>query len=150
VQNRTGLREEIETFANDAYQNTMLELALCNLAEAKAVHKNVQKFAGLILEENDTINEPLFQVTDRNKILLLADLRPEYQKELSALQSVKAPDFDRMFLKAVAKNYQLAISLYQNKLPKTDIVELKQFNDIMLSIKQDHLEQAQRFLDQID
>lgn len=117
------------------------EVQAGELAAQKATSPDVKSFAQQMVTDHSKMGEAL--KTAAGTTPLPTKLDAKHTKELAALKSASAADFDALYLKQQLDAHQKAVALLKAESTKGDDPALKSFAATNLPTLQHHLEMVQ-------
>lgn len=130
------------SFVKEAVKGNEAEVALGELAERKAQNQQVKDLAAMLRKEHTEANQQLRSLAQQHKVPLNQPLEAKHKEEMQKLQRLSGPEFDKEYVKAMLKDHQKDIQVYQRAAQNLDDPAAKQYAQTTLPKLQSHLQHA--------
>jgi putative membrane protein len=129
-------------FVDKAAEAGMAEVQAAQLAQQKSTDPKVKQFAQQMITDHTQANQKLLALAQQKGVTPPTELSARHQTEMSKLQGLDGPKFDRMYLKGQVRDHQEAVALFQKEASDGKDPQLQQFAQQTLPILQQHLDMA--------
>jgi putative membrane protein len=131
-----------KSFITKAAEGGAAEVTLGKLAIDKASDEAVKTYAKRIMEDHNKANQELSSIAQTKGVTLPAD-SPSKQKKISdRFAKLSGAEFDREYIKAMIKDHQKDISLFERYSRDSKDPEVRAFIDRTLPTLRDHKQLA--------
>lgn len=130
-------------FAAKAAQGGMAEVQLGQLAAQKANSPDVKAFGQQMVDDHSKANDQLKSVAAKGNMTLPNTVDSKDEGLYKKLQGLSGPDFDKTYVKAMAKDHQEEVKEFQKEAEKGKDPQIKNFASQTLPILQQHLGKIQ-------
>lgn len=131
-----------QTFARDAAQSNLAEVALGNLAIKNGQSAEVKQFGKRMVSDHSKANERLMDVAIKQGITLPQQPKAADIKEENRLSKLKGEAFDRAYMRHMVKDHQNDVALFKQEAANGRDPGLKDFAKRTLSVLDTHLKLA--------
>lgn len=139
------LSEQDAQLLQDAAVTGSFEIQASQIALQSATQERVKEFARLMLLEHELISADLKSIADAKKVVLPNDLDNETRDQLSELQQLKGPDFDKRFIEYVAVGaHKKALERFRTVHKQTNDAQIRTFAAETAERLQQHLDEANK------
>jgi putative membrane protein len=136
-------------FVNKASGANLEEVALGNLALQKAQSGSVKAFAQRMVTDHGKSQQELINAAQEADLEAPMDLPPEAKAVMQRLEKLSGMAFDREYMKVMVKGHEKAVKLFQMEVDKGMHPAVTGYAQKTLPVIQEHLEQAQSILSQL-
>ena len=134
-----------DSFAKQAADASLAEVALGSLAVQKAENPAVKAFAQSMVEDHSQANSELKTVATQHGITLPTTPPPDAQAAAVALSQKAGTAFDQAYVAQMVRDHQQAVALFRTAAMQADISQdLRDFAQKSLPTLQHHLQEAQQ------
>jgi len=137
-------------FAVKAADDGMLEVALGQLAQQKGMSADIKELGKHMVDDHTTANNELKALAATKGITLPAGMSKDAQDKYDDLSKKSGTDFDEAYGKAMVKDHEDAIDLFQKESDKGEDPELKSWAAGKLSTLQHHKQMAEACCEKMD
>jgi putative membrane protein len=134
----TKLQRSDRNFIVKAAEGGQMEVELGRLAQSKASSDAVKQFGQRMVEEHGNANKELMELAS-NKGVPLKDQAPKPDRVLQKLAKLRGPEFDREYVKAMAKDHKHDVAEFRRMHSSAVDPNLKAWVDKTLPTLEDHL-----------
>lgn len=132
-----------ESFATQAAVIGKAEIELGQIALKNTKDENVRKYAERMIKDHSAAEKKLTAIAAKQNLQLPQTLDPEHQSLKMKLQGLTGEEFDREYVKAMAKGHDQAVALFQSVSQQPQMpADLKQFAASTLPTLEQHKEMA--------
>jgi putative membrane protein len=131
-----------ETFAMNASEAGLTEVALGKLAEQKAASKNVKDFGQMMVADHGKANEELKALAKRKGIILPTECT-KCQEKISELDQLKGKDFDKKYIEMMVTGHKEVIAKFTTESSQGEDSDLKKWASDKLPTIKHHLTAAE-------
>jgi putative membrane protein len=132
------LQRTDRNFITKAAAGGRAEVELGQLAQGKASSDAVKQFGQRMVEDHGAANQELMQLAE-NKGMQLDDKTPKPDRLLTRLSKLQGPEFDREYVKAMAKDHKQDVAEFRRMHSGAVDPNLKAWVDKTLPTLEDHL-----------
>jgi len=132
------LQRTDRNFITKAAAGGRAEVELGQLAQGKASSDAVKQFGQRMVEDHGAANQELMQLAE-NKGMQLDDKTPKPDRLLTRLSKLQGPEFDREYVKAMAKDRKQDVAEFRRMHSGAVDPNLKAWVDKTLPTLEDHL-----------
>jgi putative membrane protein len=131
------------SFASQAAIIGKAEIELGQLALKNTKDADVRKFAERMVKDHTAADKKLQAIAAKENLQLPQSLDQEHESLKMKLQGMSGSDFDREYVKAMAKGHDKALALFESASQQPQMpAELKQFAASTLPTLEQHKEMA--------
>ena len=136
------LAAQDQTFVTEAASSGLAEAELGQLAQQKAANPEVQQFGQRMVQDHGQANQKLMAVANE-----LGAAPPGTPGEKAAatkreLEGMAGEKFDQAYMRAMIKDHDLAVALFQREAQEGQSEQLRKFAEETLPTIQEHLQMA--------
>jgi putative membrane protein len=132
-----------ESFASQAAVIGKAEIELGQIALKNTKDENVRKYAERMVKDHGAEDKKLKAIAAKENLQLPQSLDQEHQSLKTKLQGLTGSEFDREYVKAMAKGHDKAVALFESASQQPQMpAELKQFAASTLPTLEQHKEMA--------
>jgi putative membrane protein len=132
-----------ESFASQAAIIGKTEIELGQIALKNTKNENVRKYAERMVKDHSAADKKLKAIAAKENLQLPESLDQEHESLKMKLQGMTGEDFDREYVKAMAKGHDKAVALFESASQQPQMpAELKQFAVSALPTLEAHKEMA--------
>ncbi len=131
------------TFAHEAAQANMAEIAEAKVAENKATEESVKQFAATMISDHGQANDELKSIASSEGITLPSSPNKMQEREDSRLKSGSSSSFDKDYITHQITDHEKTIALFQKEASNGENPALKSYAQKTLPTLQHHLQMAQ-------
>ena len=135
-----------DSFWAEAAQGGMAEVALANLALQKSQNEEVKKMAQMMIDDHTKASEELKPLAMSKNVMLPAAMDSKHQSMMSKMSGMSGAEFDMMYVKAMVKDHEKAVSMFQKESTGGKDADAKAFATKQLPVLQEHLTMAQSMM----
>ncbi len=128
-------------FIREAGAGNLLEIRLGNLAERKATSPAVKQFGQRMVTDHTTMGNQWGTLVAANR-LPPASLDQAQEQQVSGLERLSGPEFDRAYMTAMIQDHQRDVETFQSLGPSAHSAEVRQLAANGLATIQQHLTMA--------
>lgn len=126
-----------------------LELRLARLAQSKASADVVKRFAQKLQTDHNSMQKEWADVSARSGTRVTVASNPRLQGQVSQLERLSGPGFDRAYMTAMVENHRELLNKFQTSRRTAQSSEVKQLVARGLPSVQEHLTLSQQIAAQI-
>jgi putative membrane protein len=131
------------SFASQAAMIGKTEIELGQIALKNTKDENVRNFAEGMIKDHTAADRKLKTIAAKENLQLPQSLDQEHESLKMKLQGMTGEDFDREYVKAMAKGHDKAVALFESASQQPQMpAELKQFAASTLPTLEQHKEMA--------
>jgi putative membrane protein len=135
-------KEKDTDFAVTAADGGMLEVELGKIAQQKATHPEVKKFAQMMVEDHSKANDELKALAAQKNISLPATLSEKNQERLNDMQEKSGADFDKDYMDFMVNDHEEDVDAFEKQAEDGNDAELKSWAAGKVTTLRHHLEMA--------
>ena len=139
---RAGVGDE--GFVDEATTDGLAEVKLSQLALTRAQSPDVRQFARKMVEDHSRANLQLAQIAEQKKMEVPARLDAGHQELYDRLARLEGAEFDRQYMRAMSKEHDDTVKLFEEQSKAGKDAELKQFAMKTLPVLEKHDDLAHR------
>lgn len=136
-------------FVQKAAQSGLAEVTLGRLAAERAADAQVKNFGNMMVSDHGKANEELSRLATAKGMTLPTRLDAAHQRDADRLSRQSGAAFDRAFMSHMVDAHKSAVADFEKASQTAQDAELKDFATRTLPTLQNHLQLAQRTLDQL-
>jgi putative membrane protein len=125
-------------FATKAAQDGMAEVALGELATRQASNEEVKQFAQRMVDDHSRANNELRELASRKGITLPGEMHAKHKALQDRLGKLSGADFDREYVRAMIKDHDSAVTLFERQSRSGGDPELKAWAEKTLPTLREH------------
>jgi putative membrane protein len=125
-------------FATKAAQDGMAEVALGELATRQASNEEVKQFAQRMVRDHSKANDELKELASRKGITLPSEVQGKQKALQDRLGKLSGADFDREYMRAMVKDHDSAVALFEKESRTGGDPELKAWAEKTLPTLREH------------
>ncbi|HEY3915976.1 MAG TPA: DUF4142 domain-containing protein [Verrucomicrobiae bacterium] len=141
--NSESTSHRAKEFIKDAAQANSAEIALSQVAQAKAQNSDVKQLAQMMVTDHQTCNQKLEGIAQAHGVAVDQSLDWINQHEVNRLQKVDTSDFDKDYTKIMLKDHVKAIKMFQKAADEVKDPDVKEFAANTLPTLRNHLRHAE-------
>jgi putative membrane protein len=131
------------SFASQAAMIGKAEIELGQIAVKNTKDQNVRSFAEQMIKDHTAADKKLKAIAAKENLQLPQSLDQEHESLKMKLQGMSGEDFDREYIKAMAKGHDKAVALFESASQQSQMpADLKQFAAATLPTLQQHKSMA--------
>jgi len=135
--------QETTDFLVQAANGGMAEVETGKLAQTKATHADVKRFASMMVMDHTDANGKVKAFAAARNVTLPATVSEEKKDNATKLAEKTGKDFDKDYMDMMVKDHKETIDLFEKGYDKSKDAEVKTFiNNTLPKLKQ-HLDSAQ-------
>jgi putative membrane protein len=100
-------------FVKHAAQGGMAEVELGKLATERAENADVKQFAQRMVDDHSKANDELKQLAGKKSLDVPKDMNAEQKATMSRLSKLSGASFDREYMKAMTKDHDHDVAMFQ-------------------------------------
>jgi putative membrane protein len=132
-----------QSFVSQAGVIGKAEVELGQIALKNTQDENVRKYAERMVKDHGAADKKLKAIAAKENLQAPQALDPEHESLKMKLQGMTGPQFDREYMKAMAKGHEKAVALFEAASQQPQMpAELKQFAASTLPVLEQHKEMA--------
>ena len=132
-----------ESFASQVAVIGKAEIELGQIALQNTKDENVRKYAERMIKDHSAADKKLKAIAAKENLQLPQSLDQEHESLKMKLQGMSGEQFDREYVKAMAKGHDKAVALFESASQQPQMpAELKQFAASTLPTLEQHKEMA--------
>lgn len=131
-------------FAVKAADGGMMEVELGNLAQTKAIHKEVKDFGKMMTTDHSGANGELKSLAQTRNISLPGALSEDKQKKYNELNGKQADEFDREYISFMIKDHEEDIEEFREQANEGKDPDLRKWAASEIPTLEHHLAEARR------
>jgi putative membrane protein len=131
-------------FIEDAAKGGMFEVQSGQLAAQKGSDQAVKDFGNKLAQDHGKANDELKQIAEAKGVKMPDKDKWMERHEMSKLQKLSGPAFDREFAQHEVKDHEKDIKAFEKAASKLDDPDLKAFAQKQLPTLREHLALAQK------
>jgi putative membrane protein len=140
--NAVVVDENSSSFIVRVANSGMAETAITSSAREKAAYEDVKGFAGMLYRDHTALNQQVKDIAAKKNIVLPATMTEDKQKQVDELQKNTGKNYDKEFVKAMIKNHEAGIDMFQKAVQDAKDTEIRDFADKTIPILRAHLDSA--------
>jgi putative membrane protein len=144
--NMSGKKNADAKFMMMAAMSDMNEIGLSNVALQKSQNEEVKRMAQMIIDDHTKASEELKSLAMSKGVTLPADMDSKHKMMMDKLSAMSGADFDKMYIKAMVKDHEKAVKLFQKESMNGKDADAKAFAAKQLPVLQGHLTMAQSMM----
>lgn len=129
-------------FAVEAAHSNMIAVQLGGLAKTKAVNKQVESFATMVIKDHLKISEDLQKISAAKNITLPQALSDEAKKDINRLSKKDGASFDGTYMNMVLADHKKDVAKFEKASRDCKDPELKNFISQTLPVLIKHRDSA--------
>lgn len=130
-------------FIMEASKSNMLEVELGQLANQKAMNKNVKEFGNHMMSQHDKANTKLLKIAQKKMITLPDSLTEDGMDKKQDLAKLNGKDFDKKYIKEMVDMHKKDVKKFEEMAKEAKDPEVKSFAQQTLPALQTHYMEAQ-------
>jgi putative membrane protein len=134
-------------FMQEVAADGLAEVELGKLAQQKAVHAEVQQFAGRMVEDHTNANAELKTIASQNGVELPTAPDRKHAKLVEKLDKMVGGDFDREYMEHMVRDHKHDVKEFRREARRKDDGPVKTFAANTLPTLEEHLEMAEKTSD---
>jgi putative membrane protein len=143
VNSALGIAPKTQDFVTEAAQSDMFEIESSKLAQQKSQDSAIKDFAQQMITDHTKSSQELKSHATSAELQVPAAMGSANQSELTKLQGLNGPDFDKRYASDQLSGHKSAVSLFQRYGKGGDNNDLKTWAVGLLPTLQHHLDMAQ-------
>lgn len=141
-----GKKNADSKFMMMAATSDMNEIGLSNVALQKSQNEEVKKMAQMMIDDHTKSSEELKPLAMSKGVMLPADMDAKHKAMMDKMSMMSGAEFDMMYIKAMVKDHEKAVKLFQKESTSGKDMEAKAFAVKTLPVIQGHLTMAQSMM----
>jgi len=133
-----------QEFVTKASAAGLAEVNLGNLAKDRASSPHVKDFAQHMVTDHTKANAELLKLADAKGLKPASRMDETHEKLATKLAGLKGADFDKEYMKAMVKDHEDAVSLFEHASKGVDDKDLQAWAGKTLPTLKEHLEMAKK------
>jgi putative membrane protein len=129
-------------FIMKAAEDGMLEVELGQLALKQASSEDVKAFARRMVDDHTKANQELTTLAGTKAVTPPSSLDAKHKQMMDKLSKLSGAEFDREYMKAMVKDHQKAVELFERQSKSGRDTELKAWADKTLPTLREHHQMA--------
>jgi len=131
-----------DQFVAKAATSGSAEVELGKMALRNAGSAQVKSFGQHMIDDHTQANQELLAIAGRKQIAVPRTVEPKQQECINKLTRLQGADFDKEYAKAMVKDHEEAVNLFQGESQQGRDADLKAFAAKTLPKLKDHLRMA--------
>jgi putative membrane protein len=143
----TGAQADIRAdlpFIREAASANLLEVRLGQVAQTRATDPAVKNFGQRMISDHSSLQQQLTTMTSTNGITVSPTLDAQQQQDISRLQALSGPEFDRAYLELMIQDHQNDVNHFQNEARSNHSAPVQNLITTSQPVLQQHLSLAQQ------
>lgn len=137
-----------DKFVDKAGSASMAEVALGQIAEARAANPEVKEFARRMVKDHGKAHTDLLFVISDLRIAIVDKPLPEHQKHIDHFRG-EVKDFDKEYMKMMVEGHGEAVKLFTQASKDLKAEALRKYAEKTLPTIKEHLEMAKKLNDKV-
>lgn len=125
-----------------AAMSDMNEIGLSNMALQKSTNDDVKKMAQMMIDDHTKSSDMLKPVAASKNVTLPTSADAKHMAMMTKMQSMSGMAFDMAYVKAMVKDHQKAVAMFQKESTGGKDADAKSFATTTLPVLQSHLTMA--------
>lgn len=142
----SGKKNADSKFMMMAATSDMNEIGLSRVALDKSQNEEVKRMAQMIIDDHTKSSEELKPLAMSKGVMLPADMDTKHRAMMEKMSSMSGADFDKMYVKAMVKDHEKAVKMFQKESTDGKDADAKAFATKQLPVLQGHLTMAQNMM----
>jgi putative membrane protein len=143
AQQPTGaLSRSDRDFVTKAAQDGMAEVALGELALKQASNNEVKQFAQRMVNDHSKANNELKELASKKGIAFPSEASAKHKAAQDRMAKLSGADFDREYMRAMVKDHDNAVALFEKQSRSGSDPELKAWAEKTLPVLREHQKMA--------
>jgi putative membrane protein len=138
------VNKEDAEFAVEAANGGLAEVELGQLAQQKAISRQVKDFGAMMVNDHSKANDQMKTLATEKGISLPATPGRDEQQLKNDLSPKSGDGFDKAYIKAMIKDHQEDIKTFRNAIKSLHDPDLKNFAINTLQVLQKHLDAIEK------
>lgn len=144
-------KEDQASFFVDIAEINLTEIESAKLAQEKATHPEVKKFAAMLVTEHAKASNELKMLADSKQITLPTSLTDKGKNEYDQLNKKTGHDFDKKFIDEVINGHEKAIKKLEDASTDNDNDQnAKTWASTQITALTKHLQEAKMIKEKLD
>jgi len=122
----------------------MTEVQLGQLAQQKAMAKDVKDYGAMMEKDHTAAGDKLKAIAASKNITVPSTISPEMQKNVDDLQKKSDKDFDKSYISLMIDDHKKVIDMFEAEAKNGSDADIRAFADNTLHTLRMHLEDAQK------
>jgi putative membrane protein len=150
TQQPTGaLSKADRDFVTKAAQSGMAEVALGELATRQASNNEVKQFAQRMVDDHSNANNELKELASKKGLTFLSEMPAKQKATQDRLAKLSGADFDREYMRAMVKDHDSAVALFEKQSRSGSDPELKAWAEKRLPTLREHQKLARDLVEKV-
>jgi putative membrane protein len=132
------------TFIKHAADANMTEIKLGQIAQDKGQSQDVKDFGARMVKDHTNAGDQLKPIAEKMNVDIPDHVSAMHQKTIDRLSNMSGAQFDAAYAKAMVKDHEKVISMFENAKSNVKNDDLKKFATDTLPTLQEHLEMAKK------
>ncbi len=141
-----GKKNADSKFMMMAATSDMNEIGLSRVALDKSQNEEVKRMAQMMIDDHTKASEELKPLAMSKNVMLPAAMDSKHQSMMSKMSGMSGAEFDMMYVKAMVKDHEKAVSMFQKESTSGKDADAKAFATKQLPVLQGHLTMAQSMM----
>ncbi len=141
-----GKKNADSKFMMMAATSDMNEIGLSRVALDKSQNEEVKRMAQMMIDDHTKASEELKPLAMSKNVMLPAAMDSKHQSMMSKMSGMSGAEFDMMYVKAMVKDHEKAVSMFQKESTGGKDADAKAFATKQLPVLQGHLTMAQSMM----
>lgn len=131
-------------FAVKAASGSLMEVALGQMAQQKAMNQDVKQFGQTMITDHGKANAELEALAKASNMALPTAPLPQHQQHISHLRDLSGAEFDKAYMGMMVLDHQKTIAEFQQAVQHNPDPKMKDFAQKTLPVLKKHLDMAQK------
>jgi putative membrane protein len=142
TQHTGTLSQADRAFATKAAQDGMAEVAMGELAAKQASNDAVKQFGQRMVDDHTKANNELKKLAAKEGIALPSEMSAKQKASQDRLAKLSGADFDREYMRAMVKDHDSAVAMFEKQSRSGSDPELKAWAAKTIPVLREHQKQA--------
>jgi putative membrane protein len=142
-------QDKIKEFVDDATSGGLLEVKLGQIAQKKALSKEVKDYGKMMEKDHGDANDKLKTAIQSLNLTVPSDLDKDHQDKIDNLNKKSGKEFDKDYIDKMVDDHKSDIDDFEDAQKNLPSGELRTWVENTLPVLRQHLTQAQTIQDQL-
>jgi putative membrane protein len=133
-----------QDFTMKAMQGNLAEVDMARIALQKTDNTDVRDFAHMIQSDHNSALRDLSELMKDTNVPQARTLAPEIQQDISRMNNLTGPEFDREFVNMMVSDHQKAVEMFRDQEAIAQNSEVKDYIEDWLPKLEMHLDKAKQ------
>lgn len=125
-------------FIAEAVRDGLTEVELGRLGAVQAFDERIRKLARSLMEEHEKANRELVRIAKQKRLAIPTEMDPERRSVIDDLKGLSDEEFQQAYVKALVKDHQRSISIFQQESQTGRDEEVRDFAGRLLPVLTGH------------